>query len=312
MLKRNWLKFLVLVLVLAIPLVAKGYVMHVFTQLALYIILASGLNIIVGLCGRTAFAHASFAVIGGYVVALTQMRLQVPFWIALPLAGAFTMLTGVLLGIPAVRTRGPYLSLVTLGFAEIVRQVSLNAMKLTRGPLGIPGVPRPTIGGFRFNQSAMFLLCASFALLSVIAFARISNSRFGRSILAIREDETAAQAFGINVWWTTVSAFALSALFAGIGGALSATYIALISPDFFTIADTFVMVCMVILGGSGTIIGPVLGAVVLGALPELLRFLAEYRMLLFGALLVVGIRWKPAGVISPALDRKLLRRLFNA
>lgn len=304
----GWLAFLVAVVV--VPAVSGGYVGHVAVFISIYVILASSLNIMIGLSGRTCFAHAAFAVIGGYACALLQMRLHIPYWIALAMAGVVTAIAGVMLGIPATRTRGPYLSLVTLGFGEIVRQVSINAMNLTRGPLGIPGLPRPSIAGRRFGQYEMFLLCFLTAVATVVICSRLMHSRFGRSVMAIREDETAAQAFGIDIARTTVIAFAVSAFFAGIAGALSATYLQLISPDLFTFADMFIMVCMVVLGGSGTVFGPVLGAAMLAAAPEMLRFLDEYRMLVFGALLVAGIRWWPSGVISKRLDEKLLRGFY--
>jgi branched-chain amino acid transport system permease protein len=307
----KWLYWLIFgIVVLGVPLVAGGYVTHVMVLVCTYVMLSSSLNIIIGLNGRTCFAHTAFAIIGGYTCALTQLRLGVGYWVSLVLACVVTMTCGIVLGFPATRTRGPYLSLVTLGFAEIVRQITINAMNLTRGPLGIPGLPRPTVGGHMFSQYEMYVTCLLFAGLTIIVCKRIIHSRFGRAVMAVREDEIAAQAFGIDVAGTTVTAFALTAAFAGLGGALSATYLRLISPDSYTFADMFVMVCMVILGGAGTVSGPVLGAIVLGSIPEMLRFLDEYRMLVFGALLVAGIRWWPNGVISPRLDEQILRRVW--
>lgn len=289
-----------LLLILIIPqVVASEYVMHVFITVGLYIILSLSLNLVSGYTGQLSIGHAAFYGIGAYVAALLMLRFNLPYWAVLPLSGLVTAGFGFVLGLPTLRLQGDYLAIVTLGFGEIIRLVFLNWDKVTRGPMGLPGIPSPQLGDLVFmSKVPYFYLIMAMMLITLIFMIRVSESEMGLSLMAVSHDEVAAEAVGVNTLRAKLLAFTLSAFFAGIAGSFYATYISFISPDSFTFMDSITILAMVVLGGLASIPGVVIGAIVLGLAPEVLRFMADYRMLLYGALMVVMMIFKPDGFLG--------------
>lgn len=286
-----------LLIILILPqVVTSEYVMHVLIMVGLYIILSLSLNLVSGYTGQLSLGHAAFYGIGAYVAALLMLRLNLSYWAVVPLAGLVTAAFGFILGLPTLRLQGDYLAIVTLGFGEIVRLVFLNWDKVTRGPMGLPGIPSPQIGNFVFmSKVPYFYLVMGMMLITLVFMIRVSESEMGLSLMAVSHDEVAAEAVGVNTLKAKLLAFTLSAFFAGIAGSFYATYISFISPDSFMFMDSITILAMVVLGGLASIPGVVIGAIVLGLAPEVLRFMADYRMLLYGALMVIMMIFKPDG-----------------
>lgn len=263
------------------------YYLQVANLLGIYIILALGLNLITGVTGQLSFGHAAFMSIGAYTAALLTLKLHLPFVLALLAGGCMACFWGVLIGFPTLRLTGDYLGIATLGFGEIVLVVFTN-MQITGGAIGLAGIPRYT------NIFVVYLLVA----ITVYCMYRIQYSRFGRALLAIREDEIAAAAMGINTTLYKVQAFAIGAFFAGLGGGLYAHLLQYLNPNDFGFARSFEILNFVVLGGLGSIPGTILGTVVLTLAPEFLRFIAEYRMMIYGLLLVVMMIFRPNGLLG--------------
>ncbi len=275
----------------------------ILTLAGLYVTLALSLNVTVGYAGLLNLGHAAFYAVGAYTYALLasdQHHLHVSPWLLFPLAGAVAALAGFLLGLPVLRLRGDYLAIVTLGFGEIVRITLNNLAWLTNGPNGIINVDHPTLAGFAFGVGVRpyYYLVWAVAGLTIVAMGRLERSRIGRAWMAIREDEMAASAQGINVTALKLQAFATGAALAGVCGALYASKQGHVAPDSFGFMESVTMLAMVVLGGLGTVAGPVLGAVTLAVLPYLLLGLESYRMLLFGAALVVMMLFRPQGLLG--------------
>lgn len=294
---RGWPVFATLIL--SAPLVLKSeYLLHVLVLIALYTVLAESLNVVVGFTGQFSLGHAGFWAIGSYVGALLMIKLGFSFAAACLLAMAASFLIGILLGLPAMRLKGDYLCIVTLGFGEIVRIMATN-MKITRGPMGLPGIPSPEIGGFVFEtEASMYYLCWATALLTIFAVSRMRESKFGRALMAVRDDELAAASLGINLTYYKVLAFGIGGMFAGLAGALYASWTTFISPDVFQFTDSANIFCMIILGGLGTISGPVIGAFLLAGLPEALRQFAEFRLIALGLFMIILMIYRPGGIMG--------------
>lgn len=288
-----------LVLWLALPLVLRGwdYGIHIAISLALYIILALSLNLVNGQAGQLNLGHAAFFGIGAYTSALLMLLQGWSFWATLPFAFGVTAIFGFVVGLPSLRVGGDYLGIVTLGFGEITRLVLINWMDLTRGPMGLPGIPPPSIFGWEFSgKLPYFYLITAFALLTWFVLKRLSVSRFGLQMLSLREDERVASTLGVDTGRIKLAAFAIAAAFAGLAGAFYASYISFISPDTFTVMDSIIMLCMVVLGGMGSMVGTVIGACVLIVAPEALRFMQDWRLVLYGVLLTGMMVYRPSGV----------------
>ena len=285
------------VVALLLPLVIhQDYVIHVLITVGLYMILSLSLNLVSGYAGQLSIGHAAFYGIGAYTTALLTLRLGWPFWAALPASGLIAFIFGILLGMPTLRLRGDYLAIVTLGFGEIVRLVFLNWTSLTRGPMGLPGIPAPSLWGFEFSSKASFYYLLMLLLaLTVVFMRRIGDSEFGMHLLAVNSDEVAAESVGVNVFWSKLLAFGLSALFAGLAGAFYAVYISFVSPDSFTFMDSITILAMVVLGGLASVPGVMIGAAFLAVIPEVLRFMSDYRMLFYGAVIVIMMIFRPTG-----------------
>jgi len=281
------------------PLLLNNYFIDVLTVAGIYVVLALGLNITVGLAGLLDLGYIAFYAIGAYAYALLNIHFGLSFWVGMPLGGIIAALFGLILGFITLRLRGDYLAIVTLGFIQIVHMVLNNWDRLTHGPNGILNIARPAIGSFSFQEPIHFYyLILSMGLLTIGTIVRLNRSRIGRAWIAIREDELAAEAMGIPVTRYKVLAFTLGAMYAGIAGTFFAAKFAFVSPESFTFLESVLVLAMVVLGGMGSIPGAILGASVLIILPELLRGMADYRMLIFGALLVLMMIFRPQGVMA--------------
>ncbi|MDR3321823.1 MAG: branched-chain amino acid ABC transporter permease [Synergistaceae bacterium] len=281
--------FYALVMLLVNTSILNRYQALMLIPIGFNIILAVSLNLSVGFLGQLPLGHAGFMSVGGYAAALFSMSTNLPTNIELPLAllvgGAVAALFGVLIGLPALRLKGDYLAIITLGFGEIIRVIILN-MKFTGGAYGLKGIGRQTT----ITWVYIFVLFTLFIINTLI------KSRHGRAILSIREDETAAEASGIPTTYYKVLAFTVSAGFAGIAGGLYAHYLSILDPSTFGFMRSVEILVIVVLGGLGSIFGSVISATVLTILPELLRGFAEYRMVIYSLLLVVVMIFKPSGL----------------
>jgi branched-chain amino acid transport system permease protein len=314
------LAFVVIAVLLPwLPFSDRGLV-DKFTLILIYVMLASGLNIVVGLAGLLDLGYVAFYAIGAYSYALLSQEFGLSFWVCLPLAGLFAAFFGVLLGFPVLRLRGDYLAIVTLGFGEIVRIVLINWQSLTGGPNGIAEIARPTLFGlsllpagpgrntfaeffgiaFSPSQRVFFLyyLILALTLATVLFIQRVRRLPIGRAWDALREDEIAARSLGLNPTTIKLSAFALGATFAGFAGSFFATRQGFISPESFTFIESAIILAIVVLGGMGSQIGIVLAAILLVGLPEWFRDLEQYRMLAFGGAMVLIMLWRPQGLVS--------------
>ncbi len=302
------------------------------TLILIYVMLGTGLNIVVGLAGLLDLGYVAFYAVGAYSYALLWQNFGLSFWECLPLAGALAAGFGLALGFPVLRLRGDYLAIVTLGFGEIVHVILLNWTPVTGGPNGIAGIPRPTFFGLPFAPSApeggktfadyfgiafsplhriyfLYYLILAMALIGAALVWRLRRLPLGRAWEALREDEIACQSLGLNPTIIKLSAFALGAMFAGFAGAFFAARQGFISPESFTFIESAIILSIVVLGGMGSQLGLTLAAILLVGLPEWFRDLAEYRMLAFGAAMVLVMQWRPKGL---AQRRAPTVRLGNA
>lgn len=311
------------------PMLGRGWV-RVLDFTLLYVMLALGLNIVVGYAGLLDLGYIAFYAVGAYLYALLaspHFGIHLPFWMLLPLGAACAGLFGVLLGAPTLRLRGDYLAIVTLGFGEIIRIFlnNLNApVNITNGPQGVNLIDPIVIGGLPLNQELnvfgmavpgvylYYYLFLALTLGVVFICLRLQDSRIGRAWVAIREDEVAAEAMGINTRNVKLLAFAMGASFGGVSGGLFAGFQGFISPESFNLFESIIILCMLVLGGMGHVAGVILGAVLLATFPEALRYLGELqlgvlgrvvvdpsdlRMLVFGLALVLVMLLRPAGLL---------------
>ncbi|MGE5808186.1 MAG: branched-chain amino acid ABC transporter permease [Nitrospirota bacterium] len=289
---------LVILLVL-LPLFLNDYYRDTMTLTCLYIVLALGLNIVVGQAGLLNLGYVAFYAIGAYTYAILSTSFGVSFWPGI-VAGALTAsLFPVLVGLPTLRLRGDYFAIVTLGLGEITRIVFNNWDSVTGGPNGISKIGRPALAGYLLSGALDFYyLILAIAVFTVFAMHRLMESRIGRAWIAIREDETAAEAMGINTFRLKLLAFVIGSAWAGAAGVFFAAKMAFVSPESFTFSESVLILCMVVLGGMGSIPGIVLGAFLLITLPEVFREFQDYRMLAFGAALVTMMVFKPQGLLG--------------
>lgn len=313
----RWLGYGLLVLViLYLPAILGLYLSEVINVTGLFILMGLGLNIVVGFAGLLDLGYVAFYAIGAYTVGVLSnfsgelaLDLGLNFWLALPVAIFIAVLAGVVLGIPVLNMRGDYLAIVTLGFGEIIRILALSDFlkPLIGGSQGIVNIPPPSFLGFDFNNSQRlyYLIVAGCALAFFIA-RRLRDSRLGRSWKAMREDEDVAQAMGINLVGTKLLAFATGAAFSGLSGAILAIKLGTIYPHSFALLISINVLSLIIVGGMGSIPGVFVGALLLAGMPELLREFAEYRLLIYGALLVVMMQVRPEGFWPEATHKREL------
>jgi branched-chain amino acid transport system permease protein len=282
------------------------YVFHVFVVAGIYVILAESLNLVVGFAGIPAMGHAAFSCIGAYTSALLALHFGVSPFVGMFAGAVAGGVLGLVVVYPALRLKGDYLALATFGAGVIVYNVAKNWMGLTRGPMGLPGIPPFRISGSEINSPWSYLILVAIIAASVVwACRNITHSTFGRNLTSVREDETAAIALGKNTAKLKLIAFVAGAFFAGIAGSLYAHYITFIDPSSFTTMESITILLMVIFGGMGSIAGSIVGAVALVVLPELLRFVglpssvaAPLRQMMYGLLLVLLMLWRPQGILG--------------
>lgn len=285
------------------PLILKDYYIDVLIMAGIYILLAAGLNVIVGFAGLLNLGFAAYYAIGAYAYALLNTRLGMDFWTALPLSAILASLSGLLVALPALRLKGDYLAIVTLGFGEIVRLVLNNWDSLTNGPNGISGIAPPSVLGTSLGKIGYYHYVVLFiAVLSISIIKRVETSRIGRAWIALRENEIAASSSGINTTIYKLYAFAFGTFWAGIAGALFAAKMQFVSPESFTFMESVLILSMVILGGIGNTYGAIVGALILVLLPEMLREVQLYRMLILGIGLVLMMRFMPRGLMGRIKD----------
>ena len=283
-----------------------AYILHILIFIGIYAILAVSLNLLAGYTGILSIAHAAFYGVGAYVAALMALNFHSPFLLNLFLAVGAASILGALVGIPSLRIKDDYFVIATFAFQVIVFSVLNNWVSFTGGPMGLPGIPQPVIFGLKISSHISFLVLIFILCAFTLWFSnRIVKSPFGRVLKAIREDEVFALSFGKNVAAFKVQVFMIGAGLAAIAGVLYATYISYIDPTSFTVMESIFIISIVIIGGAGNLWGSVLGAVVLVALPELLRFIglpnsiaANIRQILYGGLLVAFMLWRPQGFIG--------------
>lgn len=298
------------------PLLSNNYMIDVGITCLVYIVLGLGLNIVVGLAGLLDLGYIAFYAVGAYSYSLLNLHFGLSFWLCLPVGIVFGAICGCIIGYPTLRMRGDYLAIVTMGFGEIVRLVLNNWDKLTKGPNGLLGMAKPTIiypafidGGLTWityplkSLHALYYLILIFGVLTVIGVHRLNNSRIGRAWVAIREDETAAELSGVPTTWLKLLAYATGAAFASVGGAFFAAKLSYVNPNFFIFMESCIVLCIVVLGGVGSIPGIILAGIILIAVPEVFRELQSYRMLAFGLAMASMMVLRPEGLI-PASRRK--------
>lgn len=278
-------------------LVGGPYLNYVIGLAGVAVIVALGVNLLTGFTGQVSLAHGAFYGIGAYATVLLDVKLGVPFAVALPAGGLLAAAVGLAVSVPAFRLSGHYLALATLGFNQVVQLVMIHWESLTNGPIGlrVPGLPR--VGGLSAVQTSALVIVVSAFILYWVA-DNIVRSRTGRALVAIRESEIASSAAGIHLARYKAVAFAVSAFFAGIGGGLIAQHTLFVSPDYFGFLESVLFIIMIVVGGLGSTVGSVLGAVVMTAIPELLGRLQEWYGIIYGGILLVFVIAMPRGIVA--------------
>jgi branched-chain amino acid transport system permease protein len=283
-----------------LPAVVRSpYVLHVGVLAGIYVVLTLSLNLVTGFCGQFSLGHAGFYGIGAYSAALLAVTWGSPFVANLAGAAVAAGAAGFLIGLPTLRLGGIYLAMATLGFGEIIHLVLLNWLAVTRGPLGIPAIPGPAVLGVDLATPArQYYVVLALVVIATLIVSRLVNSSFGEAIQAIREDEIAAETLGVPTTRLKVVTFTLSAALAGVAGAFFAHYATFVSPGSFTLVESILVLSLLVFGGMGSVEGSIAGAVVLTVAPEVFRFLAEYRMVIYGAILLGLILFRPQGLLG--------------
>ncbi|HDO1339960.1 TPA: high-affinity branched-chain amino acid ABC transporter permease LivM [Aeromonas veronii] len=327
----NLTAVLVLLFAVSWPFMASRGAIDLATLTLIYIMLGLGLNVVVGLAGLLDLGYVGFYAVGTYSYALLNTYFGLSFWECLPIAGLMAATFGFLLGFPVLRLRGDYLAIVTLGFGEIIRILLNNMTTLTGGPNGISGIPKPTLGGLEFNRTVkdggfdtfhnffgitynanhkvifLYLMALVLVVVTLFVINRLLRMPLGRAWEALREDEIACKSLGLNPTIIKLTAFTIGATFAGFAGSFFASRQGFISPESFVFIESAIVLAIVVLGGMGSQIGVVLAAIVMTVLPELAREFNEYRMLMFGLLMVFMMIWRPQGLLPmtrPHLELK--------
>lgn len=305
---RNNMLWLFFIAIFAMSFTTDAYSQYLINLMLVYVVVAQGLNLILGFAGMFAFAHGAFMAIGAYVSALLMNELGVPYGLALPMAGASAALVGCVIGIPAIRVSGLYLAMVTIGISEIVQWILRHWKSVTGGTDGI-SVASPSFFGVEFSDDfqtfyVIFVVCVAMTIVAQL----VVRSRLGRAFVAIREGDIAAQCSGINVARTKVFAFAISAFYAGIGGSLFSLTQHYINPENFSLYQTIMQFCMVIVGGSASLVGPFIGAAILTWLPELLRNAQAFQEIGFGLMLILFVIFMPRGIAGFLVGYGILPR----
>lgn len=299
---RNRLLLGLLIFALIFPWTFDTYQTTIMISALIYVVLGLGLNITVGLAGLLDLGYVAFFAVGAYAYALLNHHFGLGFWTVLPIGGLLSCMFGVILGFPILRLRGDYLAIVTLGFGMIIKVVLENWSEFSFGPSGIANIDKPGLFGLSMDIDAsttyIYYIAIALVLFTIFVTNRLRNSRIGRAWIALREDEIACVAMGIDMARTKLSAYALGAYWAGMVGVLFAAKTTFINPASFTFMESAIILSVVVLGGMGSILGVILGAFILILMPEYLRAFSEYRMLAFGAAMVLMMIFRPQGIIS--------------
>ncbi len=303
---------IIIALIAVIPVVVTNlYYIQIMIFIGIYIILTLSLNLLNGYVGLLSIGHAAFYGIGAYASAKLVMEVGLPFPLAMLGAGAVAGIFGYLIAKPTLRLSGIYMTLATLGFNMIFFLILQNWMSFTNGPLGIMDIPPPNIFGYEIQTRVQYYYLIFFlVLLTVVSMHRLMTCRFGRALVSIRENELAAEAMGVHTTRYKTQAFVLAAFYAGIAGSYYAHFVKYISPDSFYIYESFILLAMLAFGGQGNLIGPVVGAAVLIIIPEIFRFLQEYRMLVYGVVLIIMMLVRRQGLLG-GRDFSLRLRWFD-
>ncbi|MCO7522078.1 MULTISPECIES: high-affinity branched-chain amino acid ABC transporter permease LivM [Pseudomonas] len=328
---QRWVIMGLIVAALIWPFFGSRGAVDIATLILIYVLLGLGLNIVVGLAGLLDLGYVGFYAVGAYSYAMLSHYLGWSFWVCLPIAGLMAATFGFLLGFPVLRLRGDYLAIVTLGFGEIIRLFLRNLTDWTGGPNGISNIPKPEFFGLTFERKAaegmqtfheffglqynsinkvifLYLVALLLALLALFVINRLLRMPIGRAWEALREDEIACRALGLNPTVIKLSAFTLGACFAGFAGSFFAARQGLVTPESFTFIESAIILAIVVLGGMGSQLGVILAAIVMILLPEMMREFSEYRMLMFGALMVLMMIWRPQGLLPMQRPHMELRR----
>lgn len=301
----SFLAFLILVGLIYLGIIDE-YTAQILTFAAINVIIALSLNLISGFTGQLALGHAGFMAIGAYSTAALVMQLQVPNLPAILVGGIVTAVFGFVIGFPTLRLKGDYLAIVTLGFGEIIRVLMINAEKITGGAAGLKGIPSFT-ENISLNPVVSFVWVFLFMIGTIILIGNLIKSSHGRAIISIREDEIASNAMGVNVFYYKMFSFTLSAFIAGIGGGLYALFFGYLNPTMFNFLKSCDFLVIVVLGGMGSIVGTVATGFILTYLQEFLRFLQDYRLVIYPLILIIIMLFKPTGLIGLVEDLKKWR-----
>ncbi|WP_372966376.1 high-affinity branched-chain amino acid ABC transporter permease LivM [Marinobacter sp.] len=317
----GWVLTAIIVLALFWPFVVSRGAVDLATLVLIYVMLALGLNVVVGLAGLLDLGYVAFYAVGAYTFALLYQYFGFTFWMALPIGALLAATFGMVLGFPVLRLRGDYLAIVTLGFGEIIRILLNNWTAVTGGPNGIGGIPEPTLFGMEFGRRVkeegntsfhetfniaysgehkvifLYLIALVLAVFTALVIRRLMRMPVGRAWEALREDEIAARSLGMNRTTVKLSAFTIGAFFAGFAGTVFASKQGFISPESFVFLESAIILAIVVLGGMGSQIGVILAAIAVTILPELAREFSDYRMLVFGASMVLMMVWRPQGLM---------------
>ncbi|MEB0045828.1 MULTISPECIES: high-affinity branched-chain amino acid ABC transporter permease LivM [unclassified Pseudomonas] len=328
---QRWVIIALIIGALVWPFFGSRGAVDIATLILIYVMLGLGLNIVVGLAGLLDLGYVGFYAVGAYSYALLSHYLGWSFWVCLPIAGLTAASFGFLLGFPVLRLRGDYLAIVTLGFGEIIRLFLRNLTDITGGPNGISSIPKPTFFGLSFDKTAaeglqtfheyfgfaynpinkvifLYLVALVLALAALFVINRLLRMPIGRAWEALREDEIACRALGLNPTVIKLSAFTLGASFAGFAGSFFAARQGLVTPESFTFIESAIILAIVVLGGMGSQLGVILAAIVMILLPEMMREFSEYRMLMFGAMMVLMMIWRPQGLLPMQRPHMELRK----
>lgn len=298
--KKRIIISLVVIFTLFVPFfVTERYLLNLINMSLIYVILAQGLNILQGYTGYVSIAQATFFGIGAYISSLVMIHAGLSFWISLPIATIGSGLVALIIGIPIFRTTGHYFAIVTMSLAVSIWIIMMNWSSVTGGDAGITKIPRPEpILSFDFNSPQnYYYLILFFALLTILFVSRLVKSKVGRAFISIRENEELTQSIGISLTKYKVMAFALSGTFGGLAGSLYAHYINYVNPAPFAVGKSLDIILAVIIGGSGTIVGPIIGAFLVTFLPEMMRMADEYRLIIYALLLILITIYMPRGLV---------------
>jgi len=310
---KNLLIYAALVLVFAgLPAVVgnNAYLMLILCLSGIFVIASVGLDLLFGYSGQISIGQAAFYAVGAYTSAILTTKLGVSVWLGMLAGGVLATIFAALVAIPICKLVHMFLALVTIGIGELTHQAIINLPDLTGSFTGVRAIPMPRIGAYVFNVSSYYYIVLAVVVLSLLVKQRIVDSRVGRAFIAIRENTDAANAMGINVRYYKVVAFACSAAFTGIAGALYAHYIGFISPETFTLDQSVLFLTAVLCGGMGTFAGPIIGAIVITVINEAIQVLGSYQMLVYGIFIVVAVIYVPEGLVG--VVKMIQRHLFKA